>query len=539
VAWSIWRSFLSQNITSRHRTLRRPLGPWLIIENWKWFFNPGDESWICLSHGLIASSSLYTTQTAATPTTLEESIQNLPSAAQWSVKNFKSSDNGELIAKAITEGTAIAVCDGSYKEGKGSSAWVLEGASPTGRIIGSNLPPGISSGQNSYRSELAGLYDILTMLSTLRPVHQLSSGKIAIACDNISALNNLLDTSRSQKISDAEHDLIYAMKNQLASIPISYQSHHVKGHQDEVRPKAALDRWSLLNIEMDNLAKSLVDGWVDSLGNQQIAGEPWVLWSNDVKLINDMGSKLYEILHSKAIEEYWIKKRKITEHGAYSIHWEAIEKAMKEVTLAKRTLITKHVTGMCGVSMKLWGERDTDACPRCGAPEDASHVWTCPQEQANDVWNLSLRKLNDLMIEVGTSPELHESIVYNLDTWRSPESTRQYSAGHNLTPLDLQREYGWQSFLEGFVTEDWANIQNSYYRTIQASRTGRRWLIELKKKLWATAWDQWEHRNAVLHKGENVVQHEEMELFNDNITRAYHEYKSILPPTDSYFLATL
>jgi hypothetical protein len=33
------------------------------------------------------------------------------------------------------------------------------------------------------------------------------------------------------------------------------------------------------------------------------------------------------------------------------------------------------------------------------------------------------------------------------------------------------------------------------------------------------------------------VQHEEMELLNDNITRAYHEYKSILPPTDSCFFS--
>jgi hypothetical protein len=48
-----------------------------------------------------------------------DSVNNLPIAAQWSIKNFNSSDNGEYIAQAIKEGTAIAVCDGSYKEGKG------------------------------------------------------------------------------------------------------------------------------------------------------------------------------------------------------------------------------------------------------------------------------------------------------------------------------------------------------------------------------------------------------------------------------------
>jgi hypothetical protein len=351
----------------------------------KAFVITSGQCWTCLSHGSIASPSQYTTQSAATPTTLEESLHNLLSAAQWSVRNFKSSDNGELIAKTITEGISKAVYDGSYKEGKGSTAWVLEGASMTGRIIGSNLPRGISLGQNSYRSELAGLYGMLIMLSALCSVHQLKSGKITNACGNISALNNSLEESRSQKNSDAEHDLIYAIKNRLASIPISYQIHHVKGHQDEVQPKADLDRWSLLIIEMGSLAKFLVDGWVENLGNQQIDREPWAIWSNAVKLKNDIDSKLYEILHYKAIEEYLIKKKKFTEQGVSSIYWGAIEKAMKAVPLARRTFITKHATGMFGVGkfMKLWGERDSDACPRCGAPEDASHVWTCSQAQAN------------------------------------------------------------------------------------------------------------------------------------------------------------
>jgi hypothetical protein len=59
---------------------------------------------------------------------------------------------------------------------------------------------------------------------------------------------------------------------------------------------------------------------------------------------------------------------------------------MKEAKLARRTFIKKHSMGMCGVRkfMKHWGERDTDACPRCGEPEDVSHAWKCPHPQAKD-----------------------------------------------------------------------------------------------------------------------------------------------------------
>jgi hypothetical protein len=35
-------------------------------------------------------------------------------------------DEGKAIAQAIKKGTAIAVSDGSYKDGKGTAAFILE-----------------------------------------------------------------------------------------------------------------------------------------------------------------------------------------------------------------------------------------------------------------------------------------------------------------------------------------------------------------------------------------------------------------------------
>jgi hypothetical protein len=43
LAWQMWRNLLSQHLIVRHRNLRSPLGPWLNIEDWNWFFNPTDE----------------------------------------------------------------------------------------------------------------------------------------------------------------------------------------------------------------------------------------------------------------------------------------------------------------------------------------------------------------------------------------------------------------------------------------------------------------------------------------------------------------
>jgi hypothetical protein len=225
---------------------------------------------------------------------------------------------------------------------------------------GFNFPPGLSEGQNSYRSELAGIYGVITMVSVICSIYDLRSGKITIACDNITALSKSIADFTHPNIYNAEADLIYAIKNQISALPISIEFHHVKGHQDEMMAQEDLDRWSLLNIKMDRVAKSVLPGWVENMSHQQIAGEPWSIWRGETKLVNDLDKKLYEIGHASEIEHYWSRKGKFPGHLASDI-----EKAMKSSTLARRTFVTKHTSGMCGVGkfMKLWGERDTDICP--------------------------------------------------------------------------------------------------------------------------------------------------------------------------------
>jgi hypothetical protein len=61
------------------------------------------------------------------------------------------------MAKAIQNGTAIAVSDGSYKDGRGAAAFILETSNQfqtAGRIVGVNSTPGETEDQSSYRSKL-------------------------------------------------------------------------------------------------------------------------------------------------------------------------------------------------------------------------------------------------------------------------------------------------------------------------------------------------------------------------------------------------
>jgi hypothetical protein len=70
-------------------------------------------------------------------------------------------DNGAAIAHAILTGKAIAVSDGSFKDSRGKVAFIIEGASQVGRLVGIKIVPGKDESQTAYRSELSGIVGIV------------------------------------------------------------------------------------------------------------------------------------------------------------------------------------------------------------------------------------------------------------------------------------------------------------------------------------------------------------------------------------------
>ena len=68
---------------------------------------------------------------------------------------------GGNVAAAILRGDARAISDGSYKDGHGTSAFVLHGDCPTKTINGRNVIPGKAAIQCAYRSELGGVTGII------------------------------------------------------------------------------------------------------------------------------------------------------------------------------------------------------------------------------------------------------------------------------------------------------------------------------------------------------------------------------------------
>jgi hypothetical protein len=57
----------------------------------------------------------------------------------------------------------------------------------------------------------------------------------------------------------------------------------------------------------------------------------------------------------------------------------------------------------------------------------------------------------------------------------------------------------------GNISILWQEIQAQYFREIGKQNSGLRSTSALIQKIWKVVWDQWEHRNAILHNSENLI----------------------------------
>jgi hypothetical protein len=160
--------------------------------------------------------------------------------------------------------------------------------------------------------------------------------------------------------------------------------------------------------------------------------------------------------------------------------------------------------------MKQWS---TTSCPRCGEEETAEHVWTCQYPGANDLWEKAIEDLKTWCRREGTMPAIIEAVVNGLNGWRNNtdiSQDRYYLEDKDVaSAFHTQSQAGWKHFFEGRPSRQWAQIQTTYFRdSLRSQQTGKRWLIELIKKMWNIAWDLWEQRNGMVHDKETQVQNE-------------------------------
>jgi hypothetical protein len=457
------------------------------------------DFWILTGYGAISATPQQQQRQS-----LFESVQDADPGMTWAFEDVQIVEDGRTIAAAILNGTCIGVSDGSFKDGFGTAAWVLEGSDSTGRIRGNATVPGADADQCSYRSEIAGLYAMVRMVQKVCEFHDIQEGTVELCCDGESPLRRCAKEQWITLATEQHFDMIEAIIAAMKQSTVRWKLRHIRGHQDETKGASELDRYERLNCEMDQEAKAY---WKKMSGASRprqwsVTGEPWQIWIGDRKICRNLVYELRQTATLQPTVKYWERKGRFGDGNAAWVDWDGCERAMKAVSVSRRHFITKQASGFCGVGkmMKRMGEWPHDKCPRCQEPETTEHVLKCPAPAAVQVWESSVQEFGRALKSVRTDPAIVSELCGRLLAWKKGQA----HDGNQEDPLvqaavEEQVQLGWRAMVEGIMSKKWAAAQQGY-----ANKKGFRfskglWASKVIRWIWEIPWKQWEHRNEVLH----------------------------------------
>jgi hypothetical protein len=399
-SWTIWQKCIFRAFIRRGRKLRTALGKWLDWDtNWQWYMTK-DGSLYSLSEGLwfchapiLKRNRLPTYEEKPCPCETPRSPQratvykkgnrivctgsadfsstSMPkpisfydylstkTSIGWCLDSLHMKEDGLALATTITDGLSahiMAISDGSFKDGFGTAAWTIGTEETTDLISGRAICPGGPGDQSAYRSELTGLFYILSVVHHLCIFYNINEGHIEVGCDGYSALQTAMETTPSLNTDIPDYDLVGAIYTLRRASTIVWSFRHVKGHQDD--HSTDLDVWAQRNVQMDLNAKVHLSKARSSPRHYDIPGEPWQLWVNGQKVKAAIFSTIYSHVHNGDGELYWAEKGQQELATISNIEWPLIGTAMRSIPRPRRVFISKHVSGMCGVGkfMKWWKE---------------------------------------------------------------------------------------------------------------------------------------------------------------------------------------
>jgi hypothetical protein len=239
---------------------------------------------------------------------LDNLIDQCDLRLKWAVEQYFS-DECIALAQSIQNETAIAVSDGSFKEGFGMAGFILEGWNSDSRILGVNVTPGGPVAQSSYRSEILGLCGIICLVNLVCESFGITTGSITIGCNGHSALKSVFGEGEYWEavIEQTDYDIISSFCTHLRKSPSKWRWQHIKGHQDN-DGTTVLHQWSTLNVEMDNVA---IAYWIHCAPegpnpNITLTDELWTLHVNGLKVLSDAARTcIYDHIHGEQMFECW------------------------------------------------------------------------------------------------------------------------------------------------------------------------------------------------------------------------------------------
>eukprot|EP00957_Ditylum_brightwellii_P166169 12650631-Ditylum_brightwellii.AAC.1 len=130
-------------------------------------------------------------------------------------------DDSEYIAAAISDRTAIAVSDGSYKDSQSAAACIIEGVTPNKHsIIATATTPGPLAIQDAYQAELSGIFMIVIIVLNLCEQYNIQKGSITVACDGLDTICKAMADDTTFSCQSNQFNLISAIDSMFNESPL-------------------------------------------------------------------------------------------------------------------------------------------------------------------------------------------------------------------------------------------------------------------------------------------------------------------------------
>ena len=184
---------------------------------------------------------------------------------------------------------------------------------------------------------------------------------------------------------------------------------------------------------------------------------------------------------------------------------------------------------MCGVGkwLKRWKWQDHSDCPQCGQPEeDVQHVLLC-----NEISSSLIHQLGDQMINQDCNPEMNAAICSSLKAWHngSPLPTIVIEKPLLRTSIMQQHSLSWYSFIVGFPSTSWREVQHEHLLYIGSQRSSTLLMTKLVRRIWEIPWSLWEHRNHHLHNDGTSIHRIDYQSIVSEIVHEWNTGLSNLP----------
>jgi hypothetical protein len=361
-----------------------------------------------------------------------------------------------------------------------------------------------------------------------------------VACDNTSALKPTA-VDYMPHPNHKNFDLMSALWKTLQESPLEWKPVHVYGHQDR-KIKDAHRRLASLNCQMDALAKQFWSHLFLTLEDHVAAPMPihnegWSLWDANSKIASPSKKHLYGLLTNPSTQMWWVRHGRFPLEALPLIDWDTNAQGMKMLKPSRRRWVTKHASENCGVGATLvkWKYQDDPQCPRCGEPEDTTHVLLCTGDGATEVWKEGMSSLADYLTDSNTHPGILQAVLDNLQAWRCGCTSRSETDNPDIaSAVASQNTIGWKNMLKGLLSKQWQQLQQRHYNRDRRKKSARKWAQGLHSHLHKIAWALWDHRNEVKHKTKRRRQERMNHKMNQEICRLYRQGASSLAPSERH-----